>query len=75
MEAVSFPLRGEYIELIQLLKACGIAPHGSAAKLLVSQHLIRVNGEIELRFRRKVSAGMLVETPEMRIHIVQEDAH
>jgi ribosome-associated protein len=72
MEDVSFPLRGEYIELIQLLKACGVAPHGAAAKQMVSQQLIRVNGQKEERFRRKISAGMLVETPEMTIRIVQE---
>ena len=72
MEEMNFPLRGEYIELIQLLKACGLAPHGAAAKLLVSQNIIRVNGEPEQRFRRKVSVGMLVETPHLRIRMVQE---
>lgn len=54
-------IREEPIELCQLLKFSGLAATGGEAKLLITQELVSVNGEIETRKRRKIVAGDLVE--------------
>jgi len=68
-----FELRTEYIDLVQLLKATGNAATGGDAKALVDAGLIRVNGEPELRRRRKLRPGDVVEwAGKLRISIVVE---
>ena len=47
--------------LDQFLKLTGIAGTGGQAKLMIQGGEIRVNGEIETRRRRKLSAGDVVE--------------
>lgn len=56
-----FELEGEYIELIKLIKLLGIAPTGGQAKLMVENNMVKVDGELESRKRRKVKKGMRVE--------------
>ena len=55
-----FELRGEFIPLDALLKATGLAPSGGAAKSLVAQGLVRVDGAVELRKTCKLRAGQVV---------------
>lgn len=50
----------EYIELIGLLKAMGIAQTGGHAKQIVDDGVITVNGEQELRKRYKTKPGDVV---------------
>ena len=57
MAAIDFPLRGEYINLDALLKASGLASSGGAAKVLIADGGVRVNGEAETRRGRKLRAG------------------
>lgn len=45
---------GDYIKLGQLLKLAGVVDSGSYAKIVISEGLVRVNGEIDLRRGRKV---------------------
>lgn len=52
-----FTLRGEFITLDALLKATGLAPSGGAAKQLIAEGRVRVNGETETRRGRKLRAG------------------
>lgn len=59
-EAQTILIREEPIELCQLLKFSGLAATGGEAKLLITQELVSVNGEIETRKRRKIVAGDLV---------------
>lgn len=47
----------EYIKLDSALKYAGIAEHGAAAKELILDGLVTVNGEIELRRGRKLYKG------------------
>jgi ribosome-associated protein len=57
MTVQEFKINGEYIELIGLLKATGIAQTGGHAKQIVEEeHVIR-NGELELRKRAKLIPG------------------
>lgn len=54
METIHFKLEGPHIELIQLLKAVGIAQTGGHAKIIVEEGEVIKNGEIETRKRAKI---------------------
>lgn len=53
----TFQLSTEYIDLLQFLKATGIAATGGEAKAMVDDGLVDVNGEPESRRRRKLRPG------------------
>ncbi|MBP6458932.1 MAG: RNA-binding S4 domain-containing protein [Crocinitomicaceae bacterium] len=61
MENREFKITGEFIELIQLLKAIGLAQTGGHAKIIVDEELVKRNGEIELRKRAKLVPGDIIE--------------
>jgi ribosome-associated protein len=61
MKSIQFKIEGEFIELIQLLKASGIAQTGGHAKMIVEEGKVLRNGEVELRKRAKLIAGDKVE--------------
>ena len=50
----TFPIHTEFIDLLQFLKATGIAATGGEAKMLVDEGLVEVNGQPESRRRRKL---------------------
>jgi ribosome-associated protein len=56
-----FTLRTEYITLDALLKATGQASSGGAAKILITNGDVQVNGEAETRRGRKLRAGDVVQ--------------
>ena len=51
----------DHIELNAFLKLHALAPTGGQAKLLIRSGAIKVNGEIELRNKRKLLQGDIVE--------------
>lgn len=55
------PIRTESIELGALLKWIGAAPTGGAAKRLIQQGGVVVNGEVERRRSRLVHTGDRIE--------------
>lgn len=57
----TFKIKGEYIELIALLKVTGIAETGGVAGILVTQGEVMVDGVVELRKRAKLRPGMKVK--------------
>ena len=61
MSDFTFPIHTEYIDLLQFLKATGIASTGGEAKMLVDDGFIQVNGEDESRRRRKLRPGDRVD--------------
>ncbi|MEN9291775.1 MAG: hypothetical protein RLZZ357_1619 [Bacteroidota bacterium] len=63
----TFQINGDYIELIGLLKALGIAETGGHAKAIVEEGLIIRNGEVELRKRAKLIAGDVIELEDLQI--------
>lgn len=71
MQNDQFHLRptDEFIELIKLLKLKQIAQTGGHAKMMVEDKLVKVNGELEHRKRRKLRAGDIVELMQIRIEI------
>ena len=67
-----FHLNGEFIELNVLLKLLAIAPSGGAAKAMVAEGLVSVDGAIETRKARKLRTGQVVRVAGMDIRIVAE---
>jgi ribosome-associated protein len=57
----TFKIKGEFIELIQLLKVLGIAETGGHAKIIVEDGLVKLNGVVEERKRAKLRVGDKVE--------------
>ncbi|RAP59131.1 hypothetical protein BTJ49_00075 [Oleiagrimonas sp. MCCC 1A03011] len=64
-----FHLRGEYVELNQLLKLTGVCDSGGAGKALVASGAVRVDGEVELRKTCKIRAGQRVSVDGLEIHV------
>jgi len=67
---VEFKLKTPYIELIKLLKVCGIADSGAEAKSMVEDEMVMVNGETELRKRYKVRSKDRIEANGLVINVV-----
>lgn len=65
-----FKIEGDYIELIGLLKALGIAETGGHAKYIVDEGLVVRNGEIELRKRAKLIPGDIIEIEDIQIELI-----
>jgi ribosome-associated protein len=70
METTLFELNGEYIELCNLLKLAGIANSGGQGKLMVSDGIVQVDGNLELRRTAKIRAGQVVECMGQQIKVV-----
>jgi ribosome-associated protein len=66
---IDFPLRGEFITLDRLLKATGIAPSGGAAKAMVAEGQVQVDGRDELRKTCKLRSGQVVSLAGVRITV------
>lgn len=58
---INFTLDGEFIPLIQLLKATHLVQTGGEAQLIVSQGQVKYNGEVDYRKRLKVKRGDQIE--------------
>ncbi|MDG1261210.1 MAG: RNA-binding S4 domain-containing protein [Flavobacteriales bacterium] len=65
-----FPLTEEFIELNKLLKVQNLVPSGGMAKMVIEDKLVRVNGEVELRKRRKLRSGDVVDFQGVSIKMV-----
>lgn len=70
MTTQDFKISGEYIELIQLLKAIGLAQTGGHAKMIVDEQMVLRNGEIELRKRAKLVVGDVIEVENVQVKLV-----
>jgi ribosome-associated protein len=67
---MDFQLKLEFIELDNLLKATKLAASGAEAKRHILAGLIKINGQVETRVRRKLRLGDFVEFGEHQISIV-----
>jgi ribosome-associated protein len=68
-EHTTFDLRGDHITLDAFLKANGLAGSGGAAKMLIAEGNVHVNGETETRRGRKLRVGDEVALGETRIRV------
>ncbi len=70
MRQVEFKITEEYIELIKLLKAANIASSGGEAGMMVTEGLVKVNGQTEYRKRRKCRVGDRVHFQGIEIDVL-----
>jgi len=64
---IEFKLEGEFIPLIQLLKATNLVQTGGEAQIVVSEGLVKYNGTVDTRKRLKVKRGDIVEFDNNKI--------
>jgi len=67
---LKFTLTGEYIPLIQLLKATNLVQTGGHAQMVVTDGEVKCNGEVEYRKRLKVKRGDIVEYNGQKIEVI-----
>ena len=67
---IKFKLEGEFIPLIQLLKAANLVQTGGEAQIVVSEGEVKYNGEVDYRKRLKVKRGDKVEFNGQKIEVV-----
>ncbi|MDD5377007.1 MAG: RNA-binding S4 domain-containing protein [Candidatus Gracilibacteria bacterium] len=66
----TFTLNTEYVEMNKLMKLLQLTETGGQAKIAISQGLVLVNGETELRLRRKLRKGDKVDFDGVEVEIV-----
>ncbi len=67
---LDFTLEGEFIPLIQLLKATHLVQSGGEAQMVVSEGQVKYNGEVDYRKRLKVKRGDIVEFKGTKIRVI-----
>jgi len=67
---IEFKLEGEYIPMIQLLKATGLVQSGGEAQTVVEDGLIKYNGQTDYRKRLKVRVGDVVDFMGQKIKVI-----
>ncbi len=67
---IEFKLQGEFITLIQLLKAAGLVQTGGEAQIMVTEGKVKYNGEVDLRKRLKVRVGDIITFNGQKIQVV-----
>ena len=72
--SISFPVRGDHIQLDQLLKAVGLVGSGGAAHAMVEAGEVWVDGKVESRKRAKLRPGQKVCFAGEQIVLVAAEA-
>lgn len=71
--ATQFAVRGEFIQLDQLLKATGLADSGGAAHAAVEAGVVKVDGRVETRKRAKLRPGQRVECGGECVELIADE--
>jgi len=71
--SISFPVRGDHIQLDLLLKAVGLVGSGGAAHAMVEAGEVWVDGKVESRKRAKLRPGQQVRFAGEQIVLVAAD--
>ena len=58
---IEFKVEGDYIPMIQLLKAANLVDTGGEAQIVVAEGEVKYNGAVDYRKRLKVKKGDVVE--------------
>jgi ribosome-associated protein len=67
-----FAINEEAIELYKLLKIENLVASGGEAKYVIAEGLVRVNGEVETRKRKKIVPGDVVMFEGETIRIIAQ---
>ena len=70
--SITFAVRGEYIQLDQLLKATGLCESGGAAHAAIAEGRVRVDGTVDTRKRAKIRPGQKVSFGGESLELVAE---
>lgn len=70
--SISFAIRGEFIQLDQLLKATGLCESGGAAHAAIAEGRVRVDAAVDTRKRAKIRPGQKVTFAGETIELVAE---
>lgn len=63
----------EPVELYKILKFEGLVTSGAEAKSVIENGLVRVNGEVETRKRKKMYSGDIIEFSDERLRLQLEE--
>ncbi|MFZ4539013.1 RNA-binding S4 domain-containing protein [Propionivibrio sp.] len=69
---IVFPVRGDYIQLDQLLKATGLCPSGGRAHSEIEAGQVLVDGSVDTRKRAKLRPGQRVSYGDETVELVAE---
>jgi len=67
---IEFKLEGDFIPMIQLLKAANLVQTGGEAQIAVTEGFVKYNGAIDYRKRLKVKRGDTVEFDGNKIIVI-----
>jgi ribosome-associated protein len=66
---IEFKVTGDYIPMIQLLKAVNLVQTGGEAQIVVEDGEVKYNGQVDYRKRLKVKPGDVVEFRGKKINV------
>lgn len=67
---IEFKLEGEFIPLIQLLKATALVQSGGEAQTVVEDGLVKYNGKVDYRKRLKVRVGDVIDFMGQKVKVI-----
>lgn len=67
---IEFKVIGDYIPLIQLLKAANLVQTGGEAQIVVTEGEVKYNGQVDYRKRLKVKKGDVIEFRNNKIVVI-----
>lgn len=70
--AIRFAVRGDYIQLDQLLKATGLCESGGAAHAAIAEGQVKVDEAVDSRKRAKLRPGQTVYFAGEIIELIAE---
>jgi ribosome-associated protein len=70
--SIVLPVRGDYIQLDQLLKATGLCSSGGIAHAEIEAGNVRVDGAVETRKRAKLHPGQRVAYADETVELVAD---
>ena len=70
--SVTLAVRGEYIQLDQLLKATGLCDSGGAAHAAIAEGRVTVDATVDTRKRAKIRPGQVVGFAGETVEVIAE---
>jgi ribosome-associated protein len=72
---MEFKLKSDFIELDNLLKALDLVASGAVARQAIQAGVVKVNGLVESRIRRKLRSGDFIEVEGYAVQIVKGEGN
>jgi ribosome-associated protein len=70
--SIQFAVRGDHIQLDQLLKATGLCESGGAAHAAITDGQVTVDGQVDTRKRAKLRPGQRVDFAGETVELIAE---